>query len=83
MRVSVDEKNGILIEDLYVGITLKTVDGETMSICARDSGFEFEYQGEKYFAKEGFVEPFKKSIRGNYLVEQNHEEQNEVPQSKI
>jgi hypothetical protein len=34
----------------------------------RDSGFEFEYQGELYFAKEGFLEPFHKSVRGNYLV---------------
>jgi len=45
-----------------------------MSICMRDSGFEFNYQGEWYFAKEGFVEPFKKSARGNYLVDQRHED---------
>jgi hypothetical protein len=40
----------------------------------RDSGFEFDYQGELYFAKEGFVEPFHKSIHGSYLVDQHHQE---------
>ena len=43
-----------------------------MTICMRDSGFEFKYQGEWYFAKEGHVEPFHKSECGNYLVEQKH-----------
>jgi hypothetical protein len=40
----------------------------------RDSGFEFNYQGELYFAKEGYVEPFHKSIHGSYLVDQHHQE---------
>ncbi len=31
-------------------------------------------QGGGYFAKEGFVMQFKKSIRGNNLVDQSHEE---------
>ncbi len=68
MKVTVTEDLGIQLEEVFSGLTLKTVSGETMSICMRDSGFEFNYQGEWYFAKEGHVEPFHKSVRGNYLV---------------
>jgi hypothetical protein len=74
MKVTVTEDLGIQLEEVFSGLTLKTESGETMSICMRDSGFEFNYQGEWYFAKEGFVEPFKKSSRGNYLVDQRHED---------
>ena len=28
----------------------------------RDSGFEFVYQGKKYFAKEGDVDSFKSAL---------------------
>ena len=55
-----------------------------MSICMRDTGFEFNYQGKWYFAKEGFVEPFKTSIRGNYLVDQKHDGSVDcLPQSNL
>ena len=78
MKVTVNEHGIIQLEEVFNGIILKTQDGEEMSICMRDSGFEFEYRGELYFAKEGFVEPFKKSSRGNYLVDQRHEEEDSV-----
>lgn len=68
MKLTVTEDSTIQLEEVFNGITLKTKSGETMSICMRDSGFEFKYQGEMYFAKEGYVEPFHKSVRGNYLV---------------
>ena len=68
MKVSVREDFGIQLEEVFNGITLKNDSGETVSICMRDSGFEFNYQGEWYFAKQGYVEPFHKSIRDNYLV---------------
>ena len=74
MKVTVTEDLGIQLEEVFSGLTLKTESGETMSICMRDSGFEFNYQGEWYFAKKGYVESFKKSSRGNYLVDQRHEE---------
>jgi hypothetical protein len=73
MKVTVKENNTILLEEVFIGITLKTESGETMYICMRDTGFEFNYQGKWYFAKEGYVEPFNTSIRGNYLVEQRHD----------
>ena len=75
MKVTTNEHVIIILEDVVIGIDLKTKDGEIMTICMRDSGFEFRYQGEWYFAKEGFVEPFKRSSRGNLLVDQRHEEE--------
>jgi hypothetical protein len=75
MKVTTNEHGIIILEDVVIGIDLKTKDGEIMTICMRDSGFEFRYQGEWYFAKEGFVEPFKRSSRGNLLVDQRHEEE--------
>ena len=39
---------------------LKTKNDEEIAICMRDSGFEFRYQDNWYFAKEGTLEPFKK-----------------------
>lgn len=78
MKVTTNEHGIIQLEDVFIGVDLKTRDGEEMTICMRDSGFEFRYQGEWYFAKEGFVEPFKKSSRGNYLIDQRHEEEDSV-----
>lgn len=59
MKLTTNEHGIIILEDVVIGIDLKTKDGEIMTICMRDSGFEFNYQGEWYFAKEGFVKPFK------------------------
>lgn len=70
MKITTTENNDIQLEEVFNRIILKTADGEEMAICMRDSGFEFKYQGEMYFAKEGQVRPFHKSVRGNYLVDQ-------------
>jgi hypothetical protein len=59
MKVTTNEQGVIQLEEVFSGIILKTPDGEEMTICMRDSGFEINYQGEWYFAKEGFVKPFK------------------------
>jgi len=56
MKMSVTENDVILLEEVFNSITLKTTDGEEMSICMRDSGFEFKYQGEHYTAKEGRID---------------------------
>lgn len=80
MKVTVTGDFGIQLEEVFSGLTLKTKSGETMSICMRDSGFEFNYQGDWYLAKEGYVEPFNKSVRGNYLVDQTHINYNEHPE---
>lgn len=73
MKITINQDNLIELEEVYNPIVLKTKDGEKISIFMRDTGFEFWYQGEWYFAKEGYLEPFHKSIRGNYLVEQKHD----------
>lgn len=86
MKLTVTEDLGVQLEEVFSGLTLKTASGETMSICMRDTGFEFNYQGKWYFAKEGFVEPFHTSVRGNLLVSelQKHDynlDADAVPQS--
>ena len=57
MKITINQDNLIELEEVYNPIVLKTKDGEKISICMRDSGFEFRYQDEWYFAKEGYVEP--------------------------
>lgn len=61
MKVTVKEDFGIQLEEVFNSLTLKTESGETMLICMRDSGFEFNYQGKWYIAKEGYVEPLNNS----------------------
>lgn len=57
----------IILEKVYNGITLRTDDGEKLSICMRDSGFEFDYEGKSYRAMEGVLEEVKppKKKRGS------------------
>lgn len=70
--------NGLLqLEEVFNPIVLVTKDGEQMSITMRDSGFEFCYNVQMWFAKGNYVEPFHKSPRDNYLVSelQHHQEE--------
>lgn len=64
MKIEVNEKNGITIKEVYTGLTLETSDGESLSICMRDSGFEFCYQGKWYEAKNEILKEvsFKTNI---------------------
>ena len=78
MKITVNEENIMQLEEVFNSVVLKTSDGEEMAICMRDSGFEFKYQGKWYFAKEGYVEPFNLSVRGNPLVDQTHQEEGTV-----
>lgn len=71
MKITVNEEFGLQLEEVFNGVTLKAESGETMSICMRDTGFEFKYQDKMYLAKDGVVKEFARSTRGNYLVEQN------------
>ena len=75
MKITVNEENTMQLEEVFNSVVLKTSEGEEMAICMRDSGFEFKYQGKWYFAKEGYVEPFNLSVRGNPLVDQTHQEE--------
>ena len=55
MKISVDENRNILLEEVYNPVVLKTQDGEKLSICMRDSGFEFAYEGLSYSAQRGRI----------------------------
>jgi len=74
MKITVNQYGVMVIEDLHNEIELKTEAGEVLTICMRDQGFEFSYMGKPYFAKSGYVEPFKTGYHGGFLVEQQHEE---------
>ena len=56
MKIQVDENNEILLTEVYSGVGLKTNDGEFLGICMRDTGFEFNYNGIWYEAKNGVIQ---------------------------
>ena len=58
MKISINE-DGFLLEEVYSGIGLKTRHGEFMGICMRDTGFEFNYNGVWYEAKNNIVKKMK------------------------
>ena len=82
MKIETKE-NQLVLTEVFNSIQLKTDDGETIDICMRDSGFEFKYNGEWYFAKQGEVSPFHKSMRDNYLVDQTPQKNSDANNSNI
>lgn len=48
--------NDLVLEEVFCGILLRTKEGKEFSICMRDGGFEFQYAGQSYEAKRGYVE---------------------------
>lgn len=71
MRIFVNDKKTIQVEDCFEGISLKSPNGEMFHIAMRDGAFEFFYDNKLFYAKEGKVAEFKTSSRGNILVDQN------------
>jgi hypothetical protein len=55
MKIQHNENGELLITEVYSGVEFKTNDGETLGICMRDSGFEFNYMGTWYEAKIGKI----------------------------
>jgi len=55
MKIGTTDNGEILLTEVYSGVLLRTDDGETMGICMRDSGFEFNYNGDWYSAQKGVV----------------------------
>jgi len=53
MKIEINQDERIELTEVFNSISLKTRDNETIVICMRDSGFEFDYEGEMYHAKEG------------------------------
>lgn len=54
-KIEVNEKGEIILKDVFNGVGLETSDGEHFGICMRDTGFEFNYGGQWYEAKNGKV----------------------------
>jgi hypothetical protein len=46
MKISVAGDRSILLEEVFSGVGFKTKDGEEFGICMRDTGYEFNYNGE-------------------------------------
>lgn len=55
MKITVNDDSTIVLKEVYNGIEFESDSGEKLSICMRDSGFEFSYAGIKYEAKKGKV----------------------------
>lgn len=54
MKLEINEEGVIQLEEVYNSIVLKT-ENETFSICMRDGGFEFKYNGQWYYALNGSI----------------------------
>jgi hypothetical protein len=55
VKIEVNEDYEIILKEVFTGIGLETKYGEKFGICMRDSGFEFEYAGVSFQAKDGVV----------------------------
>lgn len=55
MKIDTNEKGLIILKEVYRGVVLETNDGEYMTICMRDTGFDFTYEGNCYFAQKGVI----------------------------
>lgn len=64
MKISTTDKGEIVLTEVYSGILLETDNNEFIGICMRDGGFEFNYNGIWYSAKNGIVEQIKQQDNG-------------------
>ena len=55
MKIEVDDFGDIVLTEVYNTVHLITSENEQISICMRDSGFEFWYEGKKYSAQKGEI----------------------------
>lgn len=55
MKLAADDQGNIIITEVFSGLGFITEDGEHLSICMRDSGYEINYMGTWYEFKEGEV----------------------------
>jgi hypothetical protein len=61
MKLSVNEKRTIELENVFNPIKLVTEEKEELTICMRDSGFEFNYNGTLYSAQNGILREMQSS----------------------
>lgn len=60
MKVEIGDNYEYIMREVYNGITLITDSDETLSICMRDYGFEFVYEGVRYSAQKGKIKKVEK-----------------------
>ena len=66
MKQEINQDGMIEFSEVYNPINLRSNAGEELSICMRDSGFEFKYEGEWYEAKNGEIRLMKKEDHNIY-----------------
>jgi len=59
MKLTVQENYVLMLEEVFNPIVLKSGADDVISICMRDSGFEFTYHEKTYEAKNGEVKKLK------------------------
>lgn len=55
MKIETNENGEIILKEVYLGVGLESDDKEFFGICMRDTGFEFNYNGQWYEAKQGEI----------------------------
>ena len=55
MKIEVGENREIVLKEVFNGVLLESRDKEQFGICMRDTGFEFQYNGIWYEAKNGIL----------------------------
>lgn len=59
MILDINQDNTLELRRVFNPINFVSNDGEKISICMRDSGFEVTYQGQGYSLQKGVVTPDK------------------------
>ena len=59
MKIEVDKNGNMLLKEVFCAVGFETEKREHFSICMRDSGFEFLYNGVWYEAKNGIIKSLK------------------------
>jgi hypothetical protein len=61
MKIETNENGEIILKEVYLGVGLESDDKEFFKICMRDTGFEFNYNGDWYEAKQGELKVVERS----------------------
>lgn len=64
MRIETDEQGILVLKEVFSGVGLKAESGDYLGICMRDDGFEIQYHGVWYSAKNGILSPLFKLQEG-------------------
>ena len=63
MKMEVRENYGIIFKDVFNGVGFETEEGEKLSVCMRDGGYEIGTgNGKKFRVKDGELEEMGKHL---------------------